>query len=220
VFAPCRYEPNYAYPLLIWLHGPGDDEEQVGRIMPYVSLRNYVAIGPRGGSPPLPGQAGYRWQQSAEAILAAEESVFGCLDLACQQFHVAPDRIFIGGYRCGGTMALRIAMRNPHAFAGAVSLGGPFPTDHAPLSQLRHLRRLPLLIAQGREAAEGPAQRTCEDLRLFHIASLRVALRLYVQDEELTTQMLQDMNAWMMECITGVKAESSQEAGLYPAKAN
>ena len=220
VFAPCRYEPNYPYPLLIWLHGPGDDEEQVGRIMPYVSLRNYLAIGPRGCSPPLPGQAGYRWQQSEDAIRAAEESVFGCLDIASQQYNIARDRIFIGGYRCGGTMALRIGMRNPQAFAGAVSLGGRFPTELAPLSQLRHLRRLPLLIAQGREATECPVQRTCEELQLFHAASLQVALRLYPHDEELTTQMLQDMNAWMMECITGVKPETPQEAGLYPAKAN
>ena len=26
VFAPLHYEANYAYPLLVWLHGPADDE--------------------------------------------------------------------------------------------------------------------------------------------------------------------------------------------------
>jgi phospholipase/carboxylesterase len=220
VFAPCRYEPNYPYPLLIWLHGPGDDEDQLSRIMPHVSLRNLVAVGPRGCSAPLPGQTGYRWEQSEEAILAAEQNVFACLDIACRQFHIAPDRVFIGGYRCGGTMALRIGMRNPGAFAGAISLGAPFPTDHAPLAQLRHLRRLPLLIVQGREIAQGPVYRTCDELRLFHAACLQVALRLYPHDDELTTQMLRDMNDWIMECVTGVKSESSQGIGLYHAKAN
>ena len=39
-FAPLHYESNYAYPLLVWLHGSGDDESQLKRIMPLVSLRN------------------------------------------------------------------------------------------------------------------------------------------------------------------------------------
>src|SRR4051794_19841644 len=48
VFAPLHYESNYAYPLLVWLHGPGDDESQLKRIMPLISMRNYVGVGPRG----------------------------------------------------------------------------------------------------------------------------------------------------------------------------
>ena len=47
LFAPLHYEPNYAYPLVIWLHGPGDDERQLLRVMPLVSMRNYVSVGPR-----------------------------------------------------------------------------------------------------------------------------------------------------------------------------
>lgn len=47
LFSPLHYEPNYGYPLLVWLHGPRDDERQLTRIMPLVSLRNYVAVAPR-----------------------------------------------------------------------------------------------------------------------------------------------------------------------------
>src|SRR4051794_5650794 len=48
LFTPLHYERNYAYPLIVWLHGPGDDERQLKRIMPLVSMRNYGAAGPRG----------------------------------------------------------------------------------------------------------------------------------------------------------------------------
>lgn len=48
LFSPMHYEPGYAYPLLIWMHGPGSDERQIMKTMPLISMRNFVAIAPRG----------------------------------------------------------------------------------------------------------------------------------------------------------------------------
>ncbi|CAN5871454.1 phospholipase [soil metagenome] len=47
-FIPHRYEPNYAYPLLVLLHGRGGDEQQLVRSMPTMSWRNYIGLGLRG----------------------------------------------------------------------------------------------------------------------------------------------------------------------------
>ncbi|MDB5351796.1 MAG: putative esterase [Planctomycetota bacterium] len=47
-FVPQRYEPNYAYPLLVLFHGRGGDEHQMVRSMPSMSWRNYVGLGLRG----------------------------------------------------------------------------------------------------------------------------------------------------------------------------
>ncbi|MEW4569877.1 esterase [Tautonia sp. JC769] len=47
-FIPHRYEPNYAYPLLVLLHGRGGDEQQLVDAMPTMSWRNYVGLGLRG----------------------------------------------------------------------------------------------------------------------------------------------------------------------------
>ncbi|MGE3819408.1 MAG: alpha/beta hydrolase [Isosphaeraceae bacterium] len=47
-FVPQRYEPNYAYPLLVMFHARGGDEQQMVRSMPAMSWRNYVGLSLRG----------------------------------------------------------------------------------------------------------------------------------------------------------------------------
>src|SRR3954469_6387465 len=63
-FLPTGYEPNYPYPLLVFLHGHGGNEEQVLRLAPRLSRRNYIAIGLRGpqkvGTRP-DGRGSYSW---------------------------------------------------------------------------------------------------------------------------------------------------------------
>lgn len=62
-FIPQRYEPNYAYPLLVLLHNRGGDEHQMLASMPAMSWRNYVGLSLRGPEPlTRDGQpAGFRW---------------------------------------------------------------------------------------------------------------------------------------------------------------
>lgn len=220
LFAPVHYEANYDYPLLLWLHGPGDDERQICRVMPHISLRNYVGVGPRGCCAPEPGGLGFQWEQSAAAIRQAEQQVCECIELAARRYHVAEERIFLAGYQCGGTMALRIALQHPHLFAGVLSVGGPFPTGLAPLARLRHLRRLPIFLAQGRDSESYSWSTTRDELRLYHAAALRVTLRQYPCGDELTTQMLHDMNVWIMERVTGVVEVANQDVPAHPGDIN
>ncbi|MFO0904574.1 MAG: PHB depolymerase family esterase [Pirellulales bacterium] len=203
LFAPLHYEPNYAYPLVIWLHGPQDNEHQLRRIMPLLSLRNYAAIGPRATTAYADQTPGFYWAQQAASVAAAERSVLDCLDIARSRFNVNPDRVFLAGYDCGGTMAFQVGLRHPERFAGVISLGGAFPSGRMLLSSLPQLRRLPLFIAHGRDSDLYPVERLCEDLRLFHAAGLGVTVRQYPCGDELTTKMLQDLNFWIMERVTG-----------------
>src|SRR5580704_12859193 len=111
LFAPIHYESNYAYPLIVWLHGPNDDERQLKRIMPFVSLRNYVGVSPRGTASAVectgpesdqPGardaqntpagqasRAGYRWQQTEEQIASAESRVLAAVAHAREEMNIA-----------------------------------------------------------------------------------------------------------------------------------
>ena len=222
LFAPLHYERNYAYPLIVWLHGRSDDETQLKRVMPLVSLRNYVAIAPRGTAPAFKsipasqsafaegGQptnevlpSGFEWRQSESHIHLAEQRVLECLAAARSKFHVATDRVFLAGYDCGGTMALRLALREPRRFAGVLSLGGRFPVGHAPLARLAAARHLSIWLACTRASQHYPSEAVCDDLRLIHSAGLSVMLREYPGADGLPPQMLSDMDRWVMEQITG-----------------
>src|SRR6516225_6627961 len=63
-FLPTGYEPKYPYPLLVFLHGQGGNEEQILRLAPRLSRRNYICIGLRGnrelGERP-DGKPGFGW---------------------------------------------------------------------------------------------------------------------------------------------------------------
>lgn len=203
LFVPLHYEPNYAYPLVVWLHGPGGDQRQVSRVAPLISLRNYAAVGPCGTSRGELG--GFDW--SDLEVDEAERRVFESVEEASSELNIAPRRVFLAGYQTGGTMALRIALRNVERFAGALSVGGPFPTGAAPLRDLHGARRLPLFLANGRDSELYPVDRTCEELRLFHAAGLCVTIRQYPCGDELDSLMLHDMDVWMMEQVTGARMD-------------
>lgn len=201
-FTPLHYEKNHQYPLLIWLHGPGDDENQLRTIMPLLSMRNFVAVGPRGTKfqqESFSDTPTYTWQQTDEQIELASEQVFHCIEQVQKSLSINPQRIIIGGLRSGGTMALRIAMNHPELFAGVMTVGGRVPQGQSPFRCLHELRRLPILIANGMQSELYPEKDLCADLRLLHSAGLGVSLRLYPCQDELMTNMLEDLNRWMMQ---------------------
>ncbi|MGA2065383.1 MAG: alpha/beta hydrolase-fold protein [Thermoguttaceae bacterium] len=234
LFVPEKYTPGYGYPLIVWLHGPGSDERQLMRIMPLVSLRNFVAIAPRGtlfatsaaeNSDSMkkgPPQAEvYGWSPSAERLQQAEERIFDCIDLAGRRLHIHPRRVFLAGFDCGGTMAFQVALNHPDRFAGILSLGGEFPkgaVGRAPLSRLPEARRLSIFLAAGRRSPVYGEIDVCGDLRLLHSAGLSTTLRLYPDGHDLTGQMLADVNRWIMDLILspssrgGSSRETRQEA--------
>jgi phospholipase/carboxylesterase len=203
MFAPLHYERNYAYPLVIWLHGDGADQRQLMRIMPIVSMRNYVAAAPRGVPIDRRDAAEtWGWSQSPQQIQQAEQRIVDCIENAQQRFHIAPNRLFLAGFGSGGTMAFRMAMNHPTRFAGVISIGGAFPQGQNPLGRWSDARRLAVFLAVGRDSVEYPPAKACDDLRLFHAAGLSVTLRQYPCGQELSEQVLRDLDRWIIEQIT------------------
>jgi phospholipase/carboxylesterase len=198
LFVPMHYERAYAYPLLVWLHGEGGNERELRQLMPHVSVRNYVGVSVRGM--PMMSGAGraFTWDQSPDGADEAAERVRQAVDVAMQRLNIHPKRVYIAGERCGGTMALRLALRFPEWFGGAVSLGGPMPTGNAPLSRVNEARRLPLLLASCSDSRSYPQERVASDLKLLHAAGFSLGLRQYPGDHELTTVMLADVDRWLM----------------------
>ena len=215
IFVPLHYESNYSYPVIVWLHGSNDDERQLKKIMPLVSMRNYVGIGVCGtelvGGDRASGlYEGYSWNQNIESILESQTKVNDCLTAAHERFNIRPDRVFLAGFGDGGTMALRIGLMNPEKFAGVASIGGGLPRHLQPFSRINAARSLQVMIAQGKESDEYTTDQLCDDLRMFHRAGMTVTLRQYPCGQEVNTAMLSAFDSWVMEIVSGRRAEIEQ----------
>ncbi|MDR3109289.1 MAG: hypothetical protein LBU65_06325 [Planctomycetaceae bacterium] len=237
LFSPIHYEPAYAYPLIVWLHGAGCDERQVTRVMTSMSMRNYVAVAPRGFevgvqqvekqckagfgkqtagaldvNDALDGIDGkrmfYDWSQSPSLLGEAEQSVFECVDLAAKRCNISRNRIFLVGFDSGGTMALRLGMLHPDYFAGVVSLCGAFPHGNLPLRQWTAARHLPTLLTVGHNSEVFTPQQASQMLTLYHSAGMPIIVRDYQCGQELIPEMLQETNRWIMERVCGSETDS------------
>lgn len=210
-FLPARYEENYRYPLVVWLHEDGGSQRSLAEVMPHISTQNFVGVGVRATRACDSAGHRFQWLQSPIGTAVAEDSVFSAIELAGRRFSVNPDRIYLAGYREGGTMALRIALRNPTHFDGVISIDGALPRGGRPLVKLEEARRLAILSAVAIDGERYPMHQVCEDLKLWHAARLRMDMRQYTVDDCLVTEVLRDINAWIMERVTG-----SRKIGLAP----
>jgi len=201
LFSPMHYEPGYAYPLIIWLHGHGTAaERQLMKIMPIVSMRNYVSVAPRGLECGNSGQFG--WSVSEADFNLVQQRVFDCLQIATEKCNISKRRVFLAGFDDGGTMAFRMGMQFPRYFSGVVSLCGSFPQGVMPLRQLCEVRQLPCLMCVGRDSQVFPPTEAARQMTLFHTAGMSVTVRQYPCRQELSTHMLEDVNRWIMERVT------------------
>ena len=200
LLTPIHYEPGYAYPLIVWLHAPNSNEQEVSKVLPLISARNYVAVAPQGTVDVAGISGAYNWGNSLDDLVEAGERVMHSINMAQERFNIHPERIFVAGYREGGTMALRLGMENPDQFAGAISLGGPIPSGSCPLRRINEARDLPLLLSVSPDE-KYPLDRVMENVRLLHMAGSSLALRLYPEGDELTTVMLSDVDRWIMEHV-------------------
>lgn len=212
-FSPIHYERGYAYPLIVWLHGPSSNEQELRQVMPLLSVQNHVAVAPRGTCVDDSTHGAYGWGQSAEEgdVVEAAQRVSDCVEGAHERFNINPRRIFLAGFAEGGTMALRIGMQHPEWFAGAISLGGAVPRGGRPLHRINDARELPLLLSVSPDENGYPLDAVMQDMRLLHFAGFSLSLRLYPEGDELTTVMLSDVDRWIMErvCSTTAQAPTS-----------
>ena len=202
VFLPMHYEKNYAYPLIVWLHGNGESADQIQQVMPSVSMQNFVGVAP--AAPAVDREQNQFWLQDPMVISDAHESVVQAIDYATTRFNIDPQRIFLAGAEQGATMAFRLAFQRPDLFAGVISLNGPLPTRQSVLGDWARCRDLPVFWAHCRDSADFEQDTLCEQLKLLHVAGFSVTLRQYPGFKMMSDKMLSDCNKWIMESFESV----------------
>jgi phospholipase/carboxylesterase len=201
-FVPLHYESNYRYPLIVWLHSDGFNENQVCHVMPHVSTRNYLATGVR--APMASDCSGHRfgWSGSSSDDLA-ERSVLDAINRTTAQFSVHAQRIVLAGYLEGGSMATRIALRNPDRFAAAVSLGGAFELPDLTNAERERLRerRLPMLWQYSLRSDRYDEPALVRQAQAAASIRSRLEIRQYRNDDEMNTVVLSDLDRWIMNHV-------------------
>jgi phospholipase/carboxylesterase len=200
-FLPTGYEPNYPYPLLVFFHGHGGCEEQILRLAPRLSRRNYICIALRGPQPlglRPDGRIGYAWSADLHDPIV-EDYVFQAVEQTRRNYHVHSERIYLAGFCEGATLAYRLGLRYPERFGGVISLNGALPRRSGPLFRLPDVRGLRVLIGHGIANPHVPLSMAENDYRVFYAAGLDVRMHTYPATHRLHPDMLRDVNRWVME---------------------
>jgi phospholipase/carboxylesterase len=203
-FLPTGYEPNYPYPLLVFLHNHGGSEEQILRLAPRLSRRNYISIALRGPhclASRSNGRTGYSWGLEGCSDVMIEEYVFRAVEQTRRHFHVHSERIYLAGFCEGATLAYRLGLLYPERFAGVISLNGCIPRRGGPLLRLPEVRKLRVLIGHGIANAIVPISMARSDFRLLYTAGLSVRMLTYAANHRIHRDMLRDINRWVMKHV-------------------
>jgi phospholipase/carboxylesterase len=203
-FLPGGYEPNYAYPLLVFLHGHGGSEEQVLKLAPRLSRRNYVCIalrGPQAIGPRPDGRPAFSWGAEGPLDSQVEDYVFHAVEQTRRHYHVHSERIYLAGFREGAGPAYRLGLTYPEKFAGVAALNGCLPRQNGPRLRLPDVRKLRMLLGHGIANAIVPFALAKADHRLFFSAGLDVTLHAYPTTHRIHPDMLRDLDTWVMQHI-------------------
>ncbi|MDR2170102.1 MAG: hypothetical protein LBP59_08170 [Planctomycetaceae bacterium] len=203
--APVHYEAGYSYPLFVWLHNFGNDERQLVRLMPQISLRNYVAVAPRGQFVTTPSNTNsqnnttedwddysinaflkrtnrtknsYDWLFDKDGAEESERSVFDSIAVAQKSCNIASNRIFIGGVGNGGTMAMRLALMYPKYFAGVAAFDAVMPEKYNVLGNWNLARKLAIFIGTN-QSGNISQNSLSKKLQLLYSAGFKLTVREY-----------------------------------------
>ena len=230
-FVPQRYEPNYAYPLLVLLHPRGGDEQQMVRSMPAMSWRNYVGLSLRGPEevtrkgipsghgwgagfgrrerssvvPSLPDPEVFRRRLASDEpdpIDALEDGIFDAVRQTRRALHVHSERIFLVGSGEGAAVAYRVAMSHPERFAGVVAINGWLPGGFRPLARVKDCRGLRVLVVHGEWNGRVPVEHARKTVATLRAGGLNVAFQSYPCAHRLTSHMLSDVDTWLINQCT------------------
>jgi phospholipase/carboxylesterase len=200
-FLPTGYEPNYAYPLLVFFHGHGGNEEQVLQLAPRLSRRNYICIGLRGHhalGERGDGRPALSWGDDGRRDSQVEDYVLGAIEQTRRNYHVHSERIYLAGICEGAMPAYRLGLTYPDRFGGMIALNGSLPPSGSLFLRLPEVRQLRVFIGHGIANAIIPFGSARGNFRLLYTAGLDVTMRSYAATHRLHPEMLRDVDRWIM----------------------
>jgi phospholipase/carboxylesterase len=205
-FLPTGYEPNYAYPLIVFFHAQGGNDEQVLRLAPRISRRNCLYLSLRGpvslNQPNDEGFDAFGWGEPGEHDEQLAEYLVKAIEQTRREFHVHSERVYLAGVAEGANVAYRMALRLPHRFAGVISINSTLPRpDDGPLFKDDEVKDLRVLICHGAANEVVPLELARRDFLALYGAGADVLLSTYPCTHVVHPNMLRDINRWVIRNV-------------------
>lgn len=205
-FLPTDYQPRYPYPLVVLFHGNGGSEEQVARLAPRLSRRNFISISLRGPQElgcRADGRPAFGWGAEAIDDGFVQDYLIAAVEQTRRTYHVHSERVYLAGVCEGAEVAYRIGLGIADQVAGVIALNGQVPKPMGkPLFQFSAVRNLPVFIGHGVANPIVPFSSAQRDYRLLYSAGADVRLVGYPTTHKVHPHMLRDMNRWIMGGVT------------------
>ncbi len=189
---PIGYEPNYAYPLLVWFHDAGEDERSIRRVLPAVSDRNYVGLALRGERRQA---GGYDWRIGPSAAATRAGRLAEFVRELRGDCNIHTERIVLAGSGAGANAAAQTFFSRPEWFGGFAAFGVTAAALPAIADPDAATAEKPALIGSPSDADRK------ELLSRLGRAGLSVTAR---QEAVATQESLRHLNRWLLAAVCGV----------------
>lgn len=198
VHLPTGFEPDYTYPLIVWFHDEGADEKQMLGLLPYISDRNYAGLSLRA---PLPVTNGLpcqrRWSLAEGYLNLLETELAVSLERVAERIRIHGERVIAAGMGQGASVALRMLLRRPEWFAGAVCLNADWDRRNR-FDWWGEYAHKPLWLGQivgWASSSSAAIFRT----RLLRAAGFEVQTRWIEFDEAKPRRLGTEIDRWLMQ---------------------
>ncbi len=201
VYLPHNYEPNYPYPLVVWLHDAEWTAGELLDLMPRISPQNYLGLSIEGLTPSNRFAAGpMSPPNSVDPLDGILETLKDVARQMRREFHVHSERIYLAGFGEQASVALRMLLRRPEWFAGALPFGLR-SSKLDPITNYDDLRGKRVFLSAGVRDGSVSLPDYVSLGRLLRSTGVEAVLRSYDSGEEPTPKLLNDVNHWLMNSI-------------------
>ncbi|MBS0262485.1 MAG: hypothetical protein JSS02_11090 [Planctomycetes bacterium] len=183
LFVPDHYEPNYAYPLLVWLESEPLPAGQLEHRMRQISDRNYFGLSLVIDDPDQ-----------------LEEQLHETFLNLRRQFHLNTERVYLLGSGDAGTQALVTGLRHPDWFAGIAALSSPWPETEPLLVNFHALRGKRVLLGVTDADSALQLADTVYATRLLWTAGMQVTT-VTSSGADTLAPVLRELDRWVMQAI-------------------
>ncbi len=205
VFSPENYEPNYPYPLIVWLSDPAHSTDELLHLTSQLSPQNYLGTAVHGCGV----LEGLFYSMTGVLRFPVEElaeRVHGQVRRIRRAYHIHSERVYLAGCDLAATLALELLLHQPDWFGGLLGFGLVRVPEGRSLRHYHRLRGKRVFLATDLRSPRRSLQVFLKTSRLLHSGGLDVTARLYEADRPITPEMLADANQWLIDAIRAADA--------------